>query len=101
VVAAIKEEAARTFDLQAVQAIHMLGKLVGESDDEKVRLAAATKILDRVGFGPKSTIHAEIDIRDNRSTSELLDFVRQLTAGPKAVQSLPVIDGEVVAADGS
>lgn len=91
VIAAIREEASRTFDLKAVQAMHALSELVEESQDEKVRLSAAGMILDRTGFGPRSTQNITVTHEDNRSTAELLAEIRKL-AGPRL--ALPVIEGQ-------
>lgn len=87
ILAALKEEADRRLDGIAVLAILGLGDLV-TSKNEKVKAAAVDSVLDRTGYGRRSTQDVRVEHVDSRSTAELLAAV-QAMMGPKA---LPVID---------
>lgn len=94
---ALKEEADRRLDGIAVLAILGLGDLV-TSKNEKVKAAAVDSVLDRTGYGRRSTQDVRVEHVDSRSTAELLAAVK-LLMGPKG---LPIIDttAEEVPADG-
>lgn len=96
ILAALKEEADRRLDGIAVLAILGLGDLV-TSRNPKVKAAAVDSVLDRTGYGRRSTQDVRVEHVDSRSTAELLAAVRQMM-GPKA---LPVIEttAEKVPAD--
>lgn len=82
VIAALREEAERRFDTIAVEAILGLGDLA-KSEDEKVRASAIDSILDRTGYGRKTTQDIRVEHVDNRTTAELMAAARLM---------LPVID---------
>lgn len=88
ILAALKEEAERQLDATAALAILHLGGLV-EHKDPKVQQAAIDSVLDRKGFGRRTTQDIRVEHVDTRSTAELLAEVRRLTGGALA---LPVIE---------
>jgi phage terminase small subunit len=98
ILAALREEADRRLDGLAVVAILEMEDLI-RSTDVKVKASAIDSVLDRTGYGRKTTQDIRVQHEDNRSTADLLAAVKQLM-GPMAVPSLPVIEGEVVSADG-
>lgn len=77
VVEAIKEEALRRLDSASMLAVSTLVELAGvKTSDNKVRLNAANSLLDRIGGFAGKTEH-KIIIKDDRTTQELIDFIRE------------------------
>jgi phage terminase small subunit len=95
IVAAIKEEAMRRLDSAPALAVSTLVELASyKNSDDKVRLKAANSILDRVGgFAGKSEQH--IVIKDERTTKELVDFIKQ-TALANGLDPIKLLGGPVV-----
>ena len=80
IVAAIKEEAMRRLDSAPALAVSTLVELASyKNNDDKVRLKAANSILDRVGGFAGKTEH-NIIIKDDRTTAELIDFIKATAA---------------------
>lgn len=77
VVEAIKEEALRRLDSSSALAVSTLVELASvKTSDNKIRLNAANSILDRIGgFAGKS--EHKIIIKDDRTTTELIDFIKR------------------------
>lgn len=70
---AIKEEAWRRMDESALLAVSTVVQICMSSTDDKVRLAAAEKLLDRTGFHAKS--EHTVTVKDGRTTQELVAFI--------------------------
>lgn len=94
---ALKEEADRTLDGTAVLAILGLTDLVGEKD-AKIRAAAIDSVLDRTGYGRKTTQDIRVEHVDTRSTAELLAAVQHMISARPA---LPVVDTTAETVDAS
>lgn len=96
ILAALKEEADRTLDGTAVLAILGLTDLVG-NEDVKVRAAAIDSVLDRTGYGRKTSQDIRVDHTDSRTTAQIMAALQQF-----APKMLPVIEttAEEVPADG-
>lgn len=76
IVAAIKEEAIRRLDSSSMLAVSTLVELASyKNGDDKVRLKAANSLLDRIGGFAGKTEH-NIIVKDDRTTKELIDFIR-------------------------
>lgn len=99
--AAIKEEALRRLDSYALMAVSTLGEICSPMSTAKTRdrLAAAGMLLDRIGGFAGKTEH-QIVIRDERTTNQIMDSIRQLAAanGIDASKLLapPIVDAEFV-----
>jgi hypothetical protein len=65
------------------------------SGKQKVRERAQESVLDRTGYGRKTTQDIRVEHTDKRSTAQILAEVRRLLPP----SSLPVIEGEVVGED--
>lgn len=96
IIAALKEEADRHLDGTAALAILGLSDLVGNKNP-KVRAAAIDSVLDRTGYGRKSTQDIRVEHVDSRSTEELLASVRRMMGAT----SVAVIDGTCEEIDGA
>lgn len=110
VVEAIKEEALRRLDSSSMLAVSTLVELAGiKNTDNKVRLNAANSLLDRIGGFAGKTEH-KIVIKDDRTTAELIDFIKQtalangldpvkLLGGPSVIdadyEEVPVVDPDL------
>ena len=94
VLAALKEEADRQLDATAVLAILHLGGLV-EHKEPKVRAAAIDSVLDRTGYGRKTTQDIRVEHVDNRSTAEIAAAMAKMLGRA----ALPVIDTTAEAVD--
>lgn len=102
---AIREETYRRLDTSSLLAVSTMIELcMPTNPDKKVRLKAAELLTDRTGFHAK-TEH-KLTIEDNRTTGELMDFIRAAAGrhgldpnqliGPTAaaVTHQPVIDAD-------
>lgn len=78
IVEAIKEEALRRLDSASLLAVSTLMELASSKtcSDNKVRLQASNSLLDRIGGFAGKTEH-KITIKDDRTTQELIDFIKQ------------------------
>lgn len=101
VIAAVQEEALRRINSATLLAVSTLVEQASPLSgcDDKTRQKAAVAILDRVhGFSSKS--EQRIVIRDERTTKELVDFIRANAhlagATPEALLGAPkkIIDAE-------
>lgn len=80
IVAAIKEEAIRRLDSASMLAVSTLVELASyKNPDDKVRLKASNSLLDRIGGFAGKTEHS-IVIKDERTTQELIDFIKNTAA---------------------
>ena len=97
--AAIKEEALRRLDSYGLMAVSTLGELCSPSGSAKdnIRLAAANSLLDRIGGFAGKTEH-QIVIRDERTTQQILDSIKQLAKDngldPSKLLGVPILDAE-------
>jgi phage terminase small subunit len=95
VLEAVREEVGRTFTPMAVMASHTLRQLAEKGESEKVRLAAADKILGHAGFVVQSKQEIIVRREDGRSTADLMSAMQRLLEN-RRIDALPVIEGEVV-----
>lgn len=99
VVEAIKEEALRRLDSASMLAVSTLVELASiKNPDNKVRLNASNSLLDRIGGFAGKTEH-KIIIKDDRTTTELIDFIKRTAIENnldpmKLLGHSPVIDAE-------
>lgn len=98
IVEAIKEEALRRLDSASMLAVSTLVELASiKNSDNKVRLNAANSLLDRIGGFAGKTEH-KIVIKDDRTTAELVEFIRT-TALANGLDPIKLLGGPVVEAE--
>jgi phage terminase small subunit len=86
VIAALKEEAERRLGSATAMALVGLSEAV-ESKQAKLRMPAIDSVLDRAGYGRKTTQDIRVEHVDNRSTAELMAAARLMLP-----QALPIVD---------
>lgn len=104
VVQAIREETIRRLGTVQLMAISTIAELASPltNSDKKLRFAAATDILNRVGLGAQ-TMHT-IVVKDERTTQNIMEAIKELTAkmpvpvdiidNTPALPDLRVVDAE-------
>lgn len=95
IVEAIKEEALRRLDSASMLAVSTLVELASaKCGDNKVRLQASNSLLDRIGGFAGKTEH-KITIKDDRTTAELIQFIKQ-TAVANGLDPMKLLGMETV-----
>lgn len=89
IIAAMREESERLFSGAAPLAIAGLVRQL-DSKNVKLRAAAIDSVLDRTGYGRKTTQDIRVEHVDTRSTAELLALVAKLAGVP----AVPAIEGK-------
>jgi len=77
VLSAMKKLIDRKFRAGAVVGMNTMIWLAENSANEGTRLKAAEAILDRTGFGPKSTQDLNVNVNDTRERGEILDAIKE------------------------
>lgn len=104
VLSAIKRLTDRKFRAGAVMALSALIHIAENGTTEAARLKAAEGILDRTGFGPRSTQDMNVNLTDTRSQKEVIDAIAEKINQLKDLEprikeleykpEVPVIDAE-------